>query len=75
MKIGIDCRMYSSAFTGIGRCVYELVKRVDEDTTDREFVLFFNSPFYETFIPKNPRIKKVLVNAKHYGIKEQTVFL
>ena len=26
MRIGIDCRMYSSKFTGIGRVNFELIK-------------------------------------------------
>lgn len=67
--------MYSSTFTGIGKCVFELVKALEEDDSGNDYVLFFNSPYYETFTSENPHIKKVLVNAKHYSLREQTVFL
>jgi len=77
MRIGIDCRMFSSKFTGIGRYVYEFVKNVTainaESGYPHEFVLFFNEPEHKEFeITKN--IKKVLVNAKHYSFKEQFKF-
>lgn len=79
MKIGIDCRLYSSRFTGIGRYTHELVDHLIKinDTLKRthEIVLFFNQPEYSAFTPPNPAIKKVLVNAPHYSLKEQTHFL
>lgn len=85
MRIGIDCRMYSSAFTGIGRYVYELTDNLFKIDDKNEFVLFFNDPEYKKFrlsehtgttagSPK-PKVEKVLVNARHYSIKEQTRFL
>ena len=82
MKIGIDCRMYSSGFTGIGRYTYELVKGLVSESEKRnsshEFVLFFNNPQFEKFDPKKVsktiKIKKVLVNAKHYSLDEQWRF-
>jgi len=40
-----------------------------------EYVLFFNDPEYSNYEPKEPNFKKVLVNARHYSIKEQTTFL
>jgi glycosyltransferase involved in cell wall biosynthesis len=75
MKIGIDCRMYSSAFTGIGRYVHELTDRLFEIDRENEYVLFFNEPEFEKFQPKSPRVKKVLVNARHYSMAEQWKFL
>ena len=86
MRIGIDCRMYSSAFTGIGRYVYELTDNLFRIDRENEYVLFFNEPEYEKFQMTNgkkqissksqlPNIQKVLVNAPHYSIKEQTRFL
>ena len=85
MRIGIDCRMYSSAFTGIGRYVYELTDNLFKIDDKNEFVLFFNDPEYKKFrlsehtgtaagSPK-PKVEKVLVNAPHYSLKEQTRFL
>jgi len=74
MRIGIDCRMFSSKFTGIGRYVYEFVKNLNginaESGYPHELVLFFNEPEYKEYeTTKNE--KKVLVNARHYSFKEQ----
>jgi hypothetical protein len=44
MRIGIDARMYSTEFTGIGRYVYELVKALTELDDKNEYVLFMNEP-------------------------------
>ena len=75
MRIGIDCRMYSSAFTGIGRYVFELTKNLFQIDHKNEYVLFFNEPEYSAFTPPNGRVTKVLVNARHYSFSEQTKFL
>lgn len=78
MKIGIDCRLFSSKFTGIGRYTHELVENFIELNaalkTPHELVLFFNDPEYKDFTCP-AYTKKVLVNAKHYSIDEQFVFL
>lgn len=75
MRIGIDCRMYSSRFTGIGRYVYELTENLFKIDQENEYVLFFNNPEYSEFNPPNARISKVLVNSPHYSSQEQTIFL
>jgi glycosyltransferase involved in cell wall biosynthesis len=75
MKIGIDCRIYSSKFTGIGRYVYELVHRIAKLDTANEYVLFFNNPEFDDFVPPSIRFKKVLVDVPIYSLKEQTKFL
>lgn len=72
-QIGIDCRMYSSDFTGIGRYVYELTENLFRIDKKNEYVLFFNDPEFKKF--QIPGVQKVLVNAPHYSIKEQTRFL
>jgi len=74
-KIGIDCRMYSSAFTGIGRYVFELADHLFKADSENEYVLFFNDPEFGKFTPPNPKVKKVLVNAGHYSLQEQLKFL
>ena len=78
MRIGIDCRMFGLKFTGIGRCAYELVQRVisinEKLPVPDQIVLFFNKNEYHEF-PESKNVKKVLVNAQHYSIKEQTKFL
>ncbi|MBL4694594.1 glycosyltransferase family 4 protein [Candidatus Gracilibacteria bacterium] len=72
MRIGIDCRMYSSSFTGIGRYTHELVDHILSIDKENEIVLFFNNPEFKKF--SHPRAKKVLVNAKHYSLSEQIIF-
>ncbi len=74
MKIGIDARMFSDAFTGIGRYNFELTKRFFAMKPDIEWVLFLNEPEFSQFeFPGN--VKKVCVNASHYSFAEQTKFL
>jgi glycosyltransferase involved in cell wall biosynthesis len=75
MRIGIDARMYSSEFTGIGRYVYELVQNLLKVDKKNEYVIFMNHPEFEKFDIPNKRVKKVLVNAKHYSLSEQVRFL
>lgn len=79
MRIGIDCRIFSSRFTGIGRYTYELVRHFiklnDEQNLKHEIILFFNQPEYKHFTPPNPSVKKILVSSPHYSLKEQTTFL
>lgn len=82
MRIGIDCRMFKSSFTGIGRYTFELVKNLQklsiegsELVAKNEYVLFFNDPEFSAFTPSAPNFTKVLVNAEHYSITEQTKFL
>lgn len=74
MRIGIDARMYSTEFTGIGRYVYELVKHLATVDDKNEYVLFMNEPEYSKF-EESKRFKKVLVKAKHYSVKEQLGYL
>ncbi len=75
MKIGIDCRMYSSRFTGIGRYVYELTENLFRMEPKNDYVLFFNEPEFSHFTPPGTNVKKILVNAPHYSLAEQTRFL
>ena len=74
MRIGIDARMYSTEFTGIGRYVYELVKQLTQIDDKNEYVLFMNEPEYSRFV-ESKRVKKVLVKAKHYSVREQLGYL
>lgn len=75
MRIGIDCRMYSSQFTGIGRYVFELVENLQKIDQHNHYFLFFNQPEFNNFQSGNPNFQKVLVGAKHYSLAEQTTFL
>ncbi|MCF7812716.1 glycosyltransferase family 4 protein [Candidatus Gracilibacteria bacterium] len=74
MKIGIDARMFSDSFTGIGRYNFELTKRFFVLRPDIEWILFLNEPEYSQFyFPEN--IQKILVDAPHYSFSEQWKFL
>lgn len=75
--IGIDARMYSAAFTGIGRYVFELTQRLFRLSENDliEWTLFMNEPAFSAFTPPNAHVKKTLVNAKHYSWAEQIQFL
>lgn len=75
MRIGIDARMYSTNFTGIGRYVHELTEKLLDVDKKHEYVLFMNEPEYSQFEPTSKRVKKILVNAPYYSLKEQIRFL
>ncbi len=74
MKIGIDCRIYSSKFTGIGRYVHELTKRLENLKDDHEYYLFFNKPEFDEYTPPSKRFKKILADAPIYSLREQLHF-
>ena len=76
MKIGIDARMYSSRFTGIGRYNHELIKNILKIENSNQYVIFLNKNEFPRFKIENPKkVKKVLADCKHYSWKEQTHFL
>lgn len=72
--IGIDCRLYSPKFTGIGRYVFELVKQLIEIDSENRYILYFNQPEFDAFQVPNERWQKKLVNIRHYSLDEQTRF-
>ena len=89
IKIGIDARMFSDSFTGIGRYNFELTKRFfDKNFLDKFFIkygyplsakniqwiIFMNDPEYSKF-HFGENVKKVCVNSPHYSFPEQTKFL
>jgi len=75
MRIGIDCRMYGSRFTGIGRYAYELVQHLAKLDAVNEYVCFLNPEEYKTFKKPAKNVRAVRVDAPHYSIAEQTSFL
>ncbi|MGE3278321.1 MAG: glycosyltransferase family 4 protein [Candidatus Altimarinota bacterium] len=74
MTIGIDCRLYSPHYTGIGRYVYEMVKHLIELDQQNRYVLFFNQKEFDEFQVPNERWEKRLVNIPHYSLAEQWKF-
>lgn len=75
MKIGIDARMYSSGFTGIGRYTFELIRGLSRIDSENEFVVFLNPEEYENFSAPAENFRGVQVEAPHYSLAEQTKFL
>lgn len=73
--IGIDARMFSDAFTGIGRYTYELTYRFFEKNPDIQWVLFMNDPEFSQYNFPHPHVRSVCVNAAYYSLAEQTRFL
>ena len=71
MHLGIDARMFSSRFTGIGRYTYEISKRFFVLRPDWEFTLFLNEKEYELFTPPTKNVHKVLAPEKLYSVGEQ----
>lgn len=74
MRIGIDARFYSSASTGIGRYVYELIDNVLRLDDHNHYVLFFNHPHFDEFKPKRQGVEKILAASPHYSWREQWHF-
>ncbi|PIQ77128.1 hypothetical protein COV82_06030 [Candidatus Peregrinibacteria bacterium CG11_big_fil_rev_8_21_14_0_20_46_8] len=74
MRIGIDARFYSSAFTGIGCYVKELVEHLAKIDTRHEYILFMNDPYYREFEVPNKHFKKVHAGVPHYTFAEQWKF-
>lgn len=74
MRIGIDARLYSSSFTGIGRYVYELIDHLLKIDHQNHYVLFFNEPEFEKFHLPRSGVEKILAGAHHYSFAEQWNF-
>ncbi|MDD3066270.1 MAG: glycosyltransferase family 1 protein [Candidatus Gracilibacteria bacterium] len=74
MRIGIDARMYSSGFTGIGRYTAELIRNLAQIDKENEYIVFLNSPEFEEFEAPAENFHALKVNAKHYSRAEQTDF-
>lgn len=72
MTIGIDARLYSPKYTGIGRYVAEFVKHAIELDKENQFVIYLNPEEYETFQEPNERWTKKMVDIPHYSFKEQS---
>ena len=74
MKIGIDCRMIGSNFTGIGHYIENLVQQIAKKDNQNQYVIFMNEPEYSKFKLPNKNFSKVLCQAPIYSLKEQTHF-
>lgn len=75
IRIGIDCRMYSKKFTGIGRYINQLILNLSEIDKTNQYILFLNKDDFQELKAPAKNFTKVLVDAPHYSLKEQTKFL
>lgn len=69
-KIGIDCRLWGTANTGIGRYTQELVENLYKIDNKGEYVLFCRAKDYDKI--HVARWKKVIADIPHYTFSEQT---
>src|SRR3989344_156206 len=78
MRVGIDCRMYDTGFTGIGRYVFNLVKYLlagqgqGSGQQPYQYVLFFNqSQLAELPAELKQQAEVVVIDAPYYSWSEQ----
>lgn len=70
-KIAIDCRMFSSKFTGIGKYTQELIKNISEQDSKNTYYLLFNTEEFNRFKLPGKNFHKLEVNCPIYSVKEQ----
>lgn len=75
MRIGLDARMYSTKFTGIGRYTHELLQHLLQIDQENEYVAFVNEEGRELLSDIPGHLKVVYVGAKHYSLREQLQYL
>ncbi|MBT4122005.1 glycosyltransferase family 4 protein [bacterium] len=71
MRIGIDARLYGTKYRGLGRYIKKLVDGVIKLDNKNYYVIFLTNENYDEFSTSNKRVKKVLMNARWYSLKEQ----
>jgi len=70
MRILIDARLYGLEHAGIGRYVLNLVEGLKKVDKENEYVLLLRESYFNKLkFPK--KWKKVLFDARHYGLAEQ----
>ncbi len=72
--LAIDARMYSSRFTGIGRYVHEISKRIFSNRPDWKISFFLAPKEYESFIPPHKNVHPFLAEEPIYSLSEQISF-
>ncbi len=75
MRIGIDARLYSSRFGGVGRYTQELIDHLARIDQENEYILFFNDEDYSQYLAPNARFSKRRVSARKDTLQEQTAFV
>lgn len=70
-RIGIDARFYGPLGKGLGRYTKEIVDRITSLDRENEYVIFLCAENFNEFQSADPRIKKVMLNARWYTLAEQ----
>jgi len=73
MKIGIDARLYGTKHRGLGRYVKKLVDGLVSVDQKNQYVIFLTKDNIDEFEPQNNKVKKVLMDARWYSLKEQII--
>lgn len=74
MRIGIDARFYGTLGKGLGRYTEKLIKELEKNESQDEFVIFLRKGNYDEYIPSSSRFTKVLADFPWYGWREQVFF-
>ena len=69
-KIGIDCRLWGTGNTGIGRYTQELVENLQKIDHENEYILFCRQKDFEKIDIAD--WKKIVADIPHYSFLEQT---
>ena len=73
-RIGIDARFYGPVGKGLGRYTQQIVDDIIKFDLANEYVIFLCRENFNDFKSENPKVKKILINIKWYGLKEQLLF-
>ena len=73
MNIGIDARLYGTKHRGLGRYIQKLIDGLVKTDWANNYFIFLAKENFEGFKTDNPRVKKVLFDAKWYSLKEQLI--
>ena len=72
-KIGIDCRLWGTGNTGIGRYTQELVENLQKIDHENEYILFCRQKDFEKIDIAD--WKKIVADIPHYSFLEQTALV
>lgn len=78
-RIGIDARFYGPLGKGLGRYTQEIVDNIIKIDKENEYVIFLKKENFDEFSAQggptvgrdNPKVKKVLADARWYSMAEQ----
>src|SRR6185369_6192712 len=72
MNIGFDFRMGGSINSGIGRYVFELLKKILDNDRENSYVVFYNQNNVDdndlTVLRNYPRVTLVPTTIRHYSV-------